>query len=122
VSRFLTPLRAEKSGDYWTILQPLVYMSDLARNTFVVPEGFVTDFASVPRLPLMFLLAGNEAHEAAVVHDFAYSRQEMTRSQADALFEEAAIASGEPEWRARLMWLGVRAGGWVAWNRYKANP
>jgi hypothetical protein len=116
MSRFLTPLRAEKSGDYWTILQPLVYMSDLARNTFVVPEGFVTDFASVPRLPLMFLLAGNEAHEAAVVHDWLYSKQDVPRSQADAIFKEAMGASGEPGWRSWFMWAGVRAGGWMAWN------
>jgi hypothetical protein len=116
VSRFLTPLRAEKSGQFWTILQPLIYQSDIARTVFVVPEGFVTDFASVPRLPLMFLIAGDEAHLAATLHDWLYSRQEVSRSQADAIFREAMTASGEPGWRSFFMWAGVRAGGWMAWN------
>jgi hypothetical protein len=121
VSRFLTPLRAEKSGQFWTILQPLIYQSDIAKTVIVVPEGFVTDFASVPRLPLVFLVTGDSAHSAAVVHDFAYSRQEMTRSMADAVFREAAIASGEPGWKSWAMYLGVRIGGWVAWNGKPVN-
>jgi hypothetical protein len=116
MSRFLTPLRAEKSGDFWTILQPFIYESDLAQRVFVVPEGFVTDFASVPRLPLAFLLAGNEAHEAAVIHDFIYCKRLTTREMADAVFREAMGATGEPAWRRFLMWAGVRLGGWVAWK------
>jgi hypothetical protein len=121
VSRFLTPLRAEKSGQFWTILQPLIYQSDIARTVIVVPEGFVTDFASVPRIPLVFLVAGDEGHLAAVVHDFLYSRQDVPRSLADAVFREAMGASGEPGWRSWLMWAGVRLGGWVAWNGKPAH-
>lgn len=116
MSRFVTPLRAEKSGPHWTILQPLIYESDVAQRVFIVPEGFVTDFASVPRLPLAFLLTGDQAHEAAVIHDYIYAHKLLTRSQADAVFKEAMGVSGEPGWRAWLMWAGVRLGGWVAWN------
>lgn len=121
MSRFLTPLRAEKSGIFWTILQPFIYESDLLQTVIVVPEGFVTDFASVPRLPLMFLLAGDEAHEAAVIHDYLYSKQEVPRDQADAVFKEAMGVTGEPSWRRWLMWAGVRAGGWFAWNNKPAH-
>lgn len=117
MARFLTPLRAEKSGKYWTILQPLIYESDVAQKVFIVPDGFVTDFASVPRLPLAFLLAGDEAHEAAVVHDYIYSKHLTTRAQADAVFLEAMKATGEPAWRRTLMWAGVRFGGWIAWRK-----
>jgi hypothetical protein len=116
MSRFATPLRAEKSGSTWCILQPLIYCSDVAKTVFVVPEGFVTDFASVPRLPLAFLLTGDSAHEAAVVHDYLYREQQVSRSVADAVFREAAGISGEPGWKSWLMWAGVRIGGWVAWN------
>lgn len=123
MSRFLTPLRAEKCGHFWTILQPLIYESDLAQKVFIVPEGTVTDFASVPRIPLAFLLAGDEAHEAAVVHDYLYSKGIVTRSMADAIFREAMGAMGEPAWRSALMWAGVRMGGWIAWNEHRTqNP
>jgi hypothetical protein len=121
MSRFITPLRAEKSGEYWTILQPLVYESDVAQQVFAVPEGFVTDFASVPRLPLAFLLTGESAHEAAVIHDYIYSRNLLPRAAADAVFREAMGATGEPSWRSWLMYLGVRLGGWVAWNNHRST-
>jgi hypothetical protein len=121
VSSFLTPLRAEKSGSYWVILQPFVYKSDILQTVIVVPEGFSTDFASVPRLPLMFLLAGDEAHEAAVIHDRLYATGEVTRDQADAVFKEAALVTGEPAWRVNLMYAGIRLGGWMAWNEHRSH-
>lgn len=119
MSRFLAPLRAEKEGDSWRILRPLIYESDMACKMFIVPEGFVTDFASVPRLPLAFLLTGDSAHEAAVVHDYLYYRGVVDRRTADAVFKEAAIASGEPAWKATMMHWGVRLGGWIAWNNHR---
>jgi hypothetical protein len=119
MARFLTPLRAEKSGEYWTVLQPLIYDSDVACKVFIVPEGFVTDFASVPRLPLAFLLTGDSAHAAATLHDFLYSRGVVDRQTADAVFKEAAQVSGEPGWKATLMHWGVRTGGWIAWNNHR---
>jgi hypothetical protein len=119
MSYFLTPLRAEKDGEVWTVIQPLVYESDVAQRIFLVPAGFVTDLASVPRLPLAFLLTGDTAHEAAVVHDFIYSRAPVPRDMADKVFKEAALVSGVPAWCANLMYLGIRLGGWAAWNDHR---
>lgn len=121
MSRFISSLRAEKcAGDGWRLLHPLVYQSDVAQTTIVVPEGFETDFASVPRLPLAYLLTAESAHQAAVVHDYLYGTQEVDRQTADAVFLEAMRASGEPAWRARLMYWGVRLGGGIAWNSHEA--
>lgn len=100
----------------WELLAPLVYDSEIAGRIFAVPAGFLSDFASVPRLPLAFLLTADSCHEAAVIHDFIYSQQQVSRSVADAVFREAAGVSGEPGWKGWLMWAGVRLGGWVAWN------
>jgi hypothetical protein len=118
VSKFVTPLRVEKiDGNKWRLLQPLVYRSDVAKTVFYVPAGEDTDFASVPRVPLAFLLAGDSAHAAAVVHDHLYKTHEVDRAMADRVFEEAALVCGEPTWRAALMWAGVRVGGWHAWDK-----
>lgn len=117
MSRFLTPLRAEKSGSVWTILQPLIYSSDVAKRVFVVPEGEVTDFSSVPRMPLAFMLTGDTGHSAAAVHDRLYRTGEVSREMADKVFREALLVSGEPAWRAALMYAGVRLGGWIAWKK-----
>lgn len=100
-----------------SLLSPLVYCSDALHRLITVPAGFVSDFASVPRLPVTFLLTGDSAHEAAVIHDWLYSTheihgQKIDRATADAVFREACLI-GEPAWRAWLMWMGVRIGGMV---------
>lgn len=124
MSRFITDLdvrklTADSSTDRrgtWKLLQPLVYRSDRLGYTLTVPAGFVTDFASVPRLPVAYLLTANRGHEAAVLHDWLYTTHAVERAEADALFSEALEAGGEPAWRRGLMWLGVRLGGWTAWD------
>jgi hypothetical protein len=103
------------------LLAPLLYHSDLLNALVFVPEGFVTDMASVPKLPLMWLLAGGTANEAAVIHDWLYTThsvagEEVTRSQADAVLREAIPASKDTHAPAFLMWLAVRLGGWLAWD------
>lgn len=112
MSRFLTTLHTERiNATTSRLLHPLIYESDLI-GLVEVPTGFKTDFASVPRLPLTFWLAGDTAHEAAVVHDWLYTMQPVSRSKADAVFLEAMNVLGVSWWRRRAMWAAVRLGGW----------
>jgi hypothetical protein len=122
MSRFLTQLQAEALEDTshdgrgtWQLLQALIYDSDVAGKVIVVPAGFVTDLASVPRIPVAFLLAGDTANHAAVVHDWLYTSHEVTKEVADNVLQEAAIVMGVPAWRAWLMWAGVHVGGNSSW-------
>jgi len=119
--RFTTPLRLERVEDTsrdgrgtWVLLAVLAYWSERF-GRFEVPVGFVTDLASVPRLPVAFFLAGGLAHAAAVLHDWLYTTHQVDRATADAILREAAQACGVAPWRAYLMWLGVRAGGASSW-------
>ena len=53
----------------------------------------------------------------AVLHDWLYCLKTGSRADADQLFLEALKAEGVG-WAARWsMYTGVRAGGWVYWNR-----
>lgn len=117
--RFITALEVALVSDgpaRWRILKPLVYESPV-HGLLIVPSDFETDFASVPRLPLAFLLAGDTCHRAAVIHDWLYSVAcGLDRAQADAVLREAAAAAGEPLWRRWLVWLGVRVGGGAAYR------
>lgn len=116
MSEFLTRLRMERSdGDQWILTDTLIYQSDVAKQTFVIPRGFVTDLASVPRLPIIFWLTGATADRAAVVHDFLYSTRSVSRKMADSVLAEASGVMGVPGWRRGLMWLGVRVGGGAYW-------
>lgn len=124
MSHFITDLDVRKlthdaSSDQrgtWKLLAPLVYSSDLAGRIITVPAGFLTDFASVPRLPVAFLLTGDTGHAAAVIHDYLYTTHQVDRATADGVFKEALRAGDEPGWRAWLMWLGVRVGGGRPWD------
>lgn len=80
----------------------------------VVPAGFRTDFASIPRPLQGFLDAVNDVAPAAVVHDYLYTSQYFeTRSIADRVFLDALQANGVGWIRARTLWAGVRVGGWT---------
>lgn len=121
-SKFWTPLEVEFLDDEKArILKPLTYQSRRLGCFIGVPAGFVTDFASVPRLPITFALTGGKAREAAVVHDFLYQTHiangsVIKRRQADLVFLEAMAVTNIPLWRRELMYAGVRAGGFMAWR------
>ena len=56
----------------WKLARDLlaIVTQDNRQRCVCVPSGYVTDFASVPRLPLVFLVMGDTAHEAAGLHDY----------------------------------------------------
>lgn len=112
MSRFVTALQVELQGDRktWKLLSEFVY-EDSEHGRIAVARGFETDFASVPRLPVVFDLVGAYGHAAATLHDWLYSSGLVPRKSADRIFREALRATGIARWRAWLMWAGVRLGG-----------
>ena len=122
MAKFVTELDVrliDDAANLWQIESALVYCSDLFEEPILVEAGFRTDFDSVPRLPLAYWLTGDTGRAAAVVHDYLYRTGCVPRELADAIFFEAMMVSGVPAWRARLKWIGVRAGGWSAWRDWR---
>lgn len=122
MSKFVTKLEVELLDDTsnegrgtWRLTAPLIYQSDLCHGPFYVPAGFCTDFASVPRLPVAFLLTADSCHAASALHDWLYSTHPVPRATADALLKEASLTSGVPSWRCWSMYLGVRVFGAKHW-------
>jgi hypothetical protein len=113
----------------WVVVTALAYRTRDQRRLIVVPAGFETDGASVPR-PLWWLYPplGGDYDRAAVVHDYLYREAErlegddhghLSRAEADRIFWEAMGAEGF-RWSGRVViYSGVRAGGWAAWRRYR---
>ena len=96
----------------WILLRPLVYEG--ARDTFIVPSGFTTDFATIPRI-LRWLVGRTGSHTRAVVlHDWLVSTGidsgAVTHRDADALFRRVLRETGTPLLLRWLMWSGVRLG------------
>ena len=120
MSQFLSPLQVEELADNrHKLLVPLVYQSDVAGRTFTVPAGFVTDYASVPRVIFAYWIAGGTANEAAVVHDFLYQSHQTEKRLADRVFLEAALVTGNPRWRAYAMYQAVK---WFSGTSYQTGP
>lgn len=91
---------------------PLVFDSRHLSHAVEVPTRFRTDLASVPRLPLVWMIAGGIGNQASVVHDYLYRlRPDVARSVADAVFLEALLDSGVSHWRAWAMYAAVRVFG-----------
>ena len=100
--------RVVDGRQWWRLIAPLEYESSETGKTYIVPAGYETDFASVPRLPFAYWLTGDTAHEAAVVHDFVLDDPMQSEDTADHLFLEAMAECDVPWWRRKAMFLSVR--------------
>lgn len=108
---FLTDLDVRAVPQGYRLLAPLTYYSAHLDKLITVPDGFVTDFASIPA-PGRILISGHgQDRWAAVVHDYLYSIKH-DRKQADAVFLEALELMGVNLIKRRLMYRAVRTGGW----------
>ena len=117
---FLSQLWLGKLGSRrWLLGEDLVYRSAALKTQITIPRGFVTDRASVPRLPLAFLLTGDRADAAATLHDWIYQTHLVAeRGLADLAFLEAAVLPPDLESGlvARVMYRGIRIWGGGAWD------
>ena len=108
------PLRLEVrsvDGRDFVLLHPVGYV-DEGGDTFVVPAGFTTDFASVPHLFTWLVPTSGDFAPAAVLHDAlvcpgSYQGPEIDRHEADRVFRTAMIGLGTGRVRAWLMWAAV---------------
>lgn len=125
----------------WELLDDLYFYSAKWGCWFMVPAGFRTNFASVPRLPFVYWWYGDRCWEEPALHDFGYTvhgvyivdcveiegrlvfmREHarlvpMTRKQTDDLFREALLLNpASPDGMDHTMHAGVRLGGGSSWK------
>jgi hypothetical protein len=119
-SHFKTKLIAEHlDGRWWKLVAPLVYYSETLDDILVAPKGFVTDFASVPRLPILYWAFGTRGNSAATIHDLMYRWGQIPRLKAETVYLEAMKVYGQWFFTRYPMYLGVLLGG--HWS-YKNLP
>lgn len=103
------PIRPE--GKRWELVQPFTYTG--ATDTFTVPAGFTTDFASVPRVFVWLLPRYGRWTQAAILHDYLWDlarKGQFRKHDADGLFNRALRELGVPYLRRWVMWAAVRVG------------
>ncbi len=100
--------------DMWVVESPLhVVYED---GEIIVPVGFETDLASIPRMFWSIVPPMGHYTEAAVVHDFLYRHgveftlygKKATRKAADRLFRDLMKVSGVGFMTRNLLYVGVR--------------
>lgn len=109
----------------WETTAILIYVldEDVASWAYfkevVVPVGFKTDGASIPRLPLTRWIIGTplvgEYVRAALIHDYLYAVQTVNKGLADRIFERAMKDDGVSWWRRNLIYQAVSMFGGFAW-------
>jgi hypothetical protein len=101
-----------RDDSHWTVVEPLVYRGKT--DTFVVPAGFPTDFASVPRVAVWLIPRFGRYTLAAIMHDWLVTEGlrtgVVTSRDADGIFRRVMRELGVPVVRRWLMWAGVRWG------------
>jgi hypothetical protein len=114
LTEFLTELEVTPllDGRNWRVDQGFVYESAHLGRILEIPTGFITDFASIPRVLWDLLPPTGKYSRAAVVHDYLYRTLGVaSRADADAVLLEAMKILGVDELTQLAIYDGVRVGG-----------
>lgn len=129
---FWESLQFWKVKSVWKVSRAFrYYVGAEGSGIFVdIPEGFTTDFASIPRIFWPIVPPDGEYTQAAVVHDFLYRTHTacedtgpneykfipISKKDSDSVFLEAMRVLEVPEWKANTMYKAVDLFGQGAWD------
>jgi len=106
--------------DYYYLLAPIEWVpeGDAAGQfqSVEAPRGFVTDLASIPKVLWSVLPPTSRYTHAAIIHDFLYWTQTVSRSEADEILR---IGMGELDvagWKTFSIYKAVSMFGSKAWE------
>jgi len=106
--------------DYNVQLETWVVLEDYIYKDIVVPRGFQTDLASIPRILWNIIAPFELSTEAPVVHDYLYQtggdKGKYTRKQADKIFYELMLKEGVCWWKRTVAYNAVRTFAWGSWK------
>lgn len=100
------------------VAHPLKFKPSNSPYSIVVPVGFVTDLASIPRFLWWWSAPHEETLGPAILHDFLYWQQTCTKDEADALLYVSLRNVGVGANRALAIYTGVRtSAGTRSWEK-----
>lgn len=115
-------LRGFGNNEAFILVEDMKYTIGSTKDTIVVPKGFVTNNASIPKA---FWSLGLTPHgqysRASIIHDYLYWSQACTRKQADQLMVIMMKESNVGWFDETVIYNGVHAGGEGAWKKNTRN-
>lgn len=124
MSSFTKPLVVTPiDGIRWRLVKPFeYYIAEPDGEKIVVPEGFITDFASIPRFAWSIIGSPwGKYGKAAVIHDYCYHRVMFTRKICDKIFLDAMKVLGVGWLKRHIMHRAVRLFAGRIWKKYSAK-
>jgi len=112
-------LSVPKTGDIRTTKTELTYFSDKKKCVIVVPKNFKTDLGSIPLVLQNIFPKDGKATFGYILHDYLYQTGIYNRTDSDDILKEAMESLDVAKWRQNSVRIGLRLGGWVAWNKHR---
>ena len=103
-----SPLYIEVLPDGHEYMLTKHFYATIEKQKFIVPSGFVTDFASVPRGLWNIFPPHGKYSKAAVLHDYLYRCSVLSRKRCDEIFLTCMEVLGVPYMQRYAMYWGVR--------------
>lgn len=108
-------------GDVIAGSRTFVLQEPLYHSHGLVPTGFVTDGASVPRIFWNLFPPSGSYFPAAIVHDWHYAHSTKTRKECDQLFRGNMKLCGCRWYTRAIIYRAVRLGGWITWRKHRRD-
>jgi hypothetical protein len=102
--------------DYYYLAEDLEWRFDDLDIVITAKKGFVTNLASVPRVFWSLMPVAARYSYPAIIHDYLYSSQSLSRAASDLLLREAMEETGVNNVKSFLVYKSVRLFGRSAWN------
>jgi len=107
------------SDEIYAVTEPITWIPNLGSSKDLkkveVPAGFITDFASVPKIFWSVLPRDGVYVYPAIIHDYMYWMQDTVREVADDTLREGMQDFKVDTVSINAIYWGVRAGGGAAW-------
>ena len=98
---------------YWML------MDDYEIFNYTVPNGFITDFASIPRLLWFWLPPWGNYGRASILHDYLYCSGKVSRIEADKTMLHVMEKDDVGYLRRNIIYNFIRMFGWKAYLKSK---
>lgn len=120
MKKFTNELIVRSFGNKWELVEPFSFYykkQNKTIETIVIPKGFITDFASTPRILYPIIPPIGIYNKACIIHDYIYQERIFPRKTCDLCFLQAMEVLEVPKWKRYLMFIIVRLFG----KKYYAN-
>lgn len=116
LGKFIVELLEDKQDAIWSLAAYFGFNSDVAKIRIEPPIGTLSNFCSVPHVPVINELFGDKYRMSGFIHDYLYESKIISREVADEVLREMLLLQGASHQEAMAFYLAVRKFGGSHWD------